>query len=100
MPTPLAYFGYPLDAGSDGLGKPPELTDLLPVYGQDQYHRANQKAQRTTQLTPMLSGDLFGAQRRKERPVDGRQAGNELERLVTKQVHPFTPAALPKADVR
>jgi len=53
MPTPLAYFGYPLDAGSDGLGKPPELTDLLPVYGQDQYHRANQKAQRTTQLTPL-----------------------------------------------
>ena len=33
-------------------------------------------------LTPMLSGDLFAAQRRKGRPVDGRQAGNELERLV------------------
>jgi hypothetical protein len=48
----------------------------------------------------MLSGDLFGAQRRKERPVDGRQAGNELERLVTKQVRPFNPAALPKTDVR
>lgn len=51
-------------------------------------------------LTPMLSGDLFEAERRKGRPVDGRQAGNELERLVTKQVHPFTPAALPKTDVR
>ena len=48
----------------------------------------------------MLSGDLFGAQRRKGRPVDGLQAGNELERLVTKQVHQFTPAALPKTDVR
>ena len=58
MPTPLAYFGYPLDAGSDGLGKPPELTDLLPVYGQDQYHRANQKAQRTTQLTPAARAKL------------------------------------------
>ena len=33
-------------------------------------------------ITPMLSGDLFAAQRRKGRPVDGRQAGNELERLV------------------
>jgi len=24
MPTPLADFGYPLDADSDGLGKPPK----------------------------------------------------------------------------
>src|SRR5690554_5439265 len=68
MPTPLAYFGYPLNAGSDGLGKPPELTDLLPVYGQGQYHRANQKAQRTTQLTPVVMG-ANGAQR-SWRPVD------------------------------
>jgi hypothetical protein len=30
----------------------------------------------------MLSGGLFGAKRRKGRPVDGRQAGNELELLA------------------
>jgi hypothetical protein len=51
IPTPLTDFGYPLDADSDGLGKPPELPVLLPVYGQGQHLPAKQKAQRTTQLT-------------------------------------------------
>ncbi len=58
MPTPLADFGYPLDADSDGLGKPPELPVRLPTFGQGQYPQATKKAQRTTQLTPAARAKL------------------------------------------
>jgi len=82
MPTPLADFGYPLAADSDGLGKPPEPPVRLPTFGQGQYLQATKKAQRTTQLTLLFSGDLFAAKRRKGRPVEGRQARNALELIV------------------
>lgn len=45
-------------------------------------HDATTATAKRFSSTPMLSGGLFGAKRRKGRPVDGRQAGNELEQIV------------------